>query len=451
MIVPGKSLIWAAAVSLLPATVLAAVWPALWPIAQLLAAGLACAAVVDAALSLRRLDGARSLGGETVRLTRDVAGEIPVRITPPTGLDKLTFALSLPEGLDETDQQLELFLAGDGEPIRLDWPCMPTRRGRYHIEAVYLQTPSRLGLWLIRRAVPVEIEVRVYPNLLAERKNVAALFLTHGGVGVHAVRQVGQGREFEKLREYVAGDSYENIHWKATAKRGEPVTKVHQVERTQEVYVLIDASRLSGRLVPSMTPEGEPDPDHPEPLLERYVTASLVLGRAAERQGDLMGLLTFTDRVESFLRAAAGREHFRRTRDALYTIHPQPVAPEFNEVCSFVRSHLRRRALLVFLTNLDDPVVAENFQRNVQLLGKHHLVLAGMVRRPDETPLFTGDRVDRVEDVYRRLGGHLRWGQLAELERSLKRRGVTLLTMDNEKLAPQLVSQYVNVKQRQLL
>jgi uncharacterized protein (DUF58 family) len=451
MIVPRNSLIWLVAVVLLPATVAGALMSSLWPVAQLLAAGVVCAAVIDAALSIRRLDRASAAPGDTVRLTRDVEGVIPVRVTPPPGLTKLTFALSLPEGLEEIDQQQEVLLAGDGQTVRLDWPCEPERRGRYRINAVYLQTPSRLGLWLIRRSLVVDIEVRVYPNLLSERKNVAALFLEHGGVGVRAVRQVGQGREFEKLREYVPGDSYENIHWKATAKRGEPVTKVHQVERTQEVYVVIDASRLSGRLVASMSPDGTPDPDHPEPLLERYVTTSLVLGRAAERQGDLLGLMTFTDRVESFLRAAGGREHFRRCRDALYTVHPQPVAPEFNEVCSFIRTRLRRRALLVFLTHLDDPVVAENFQRNVQLIGKQHLVLAGMVRRPDETQLFTGPDVERVDDVYRHLGGHMRWGQLAELERSLRRRGVTLLAMDNEKLAPQLVSHYVNVKQRQLL
>ena len=58
---------------------------------------------------------------------------------------------------------------------------------------------------------------------------------------------MGKGREFEKLREYVRGDSLNDIHWKATAKRGHPVTKEYQIERTQEVYIAIDASRMSGR------------------------------------------------------------------------------------------------------------------------------------------------------------------------------------------------------------
>ena len=100
------------------------------------------------------------------------------------------------------------------------------------------------------KPVPVGAEIRVYPNLVTERKNLAALFLNRGSFGLHAQRQLGKGREFEKLREYVPGDGYDELHWKATARRGRPITKVYQIERTQEVYVVIDASRLGGAASP---------------------------------------------------------------------------------------------------------------------------------------------------------------------------------------------------------
>jgi len=97
------------------------------------------------------------------------------------------------------------------------------------------------------QALPLPGEIRVYPNLHPERRNLAGLFLNRGAFGIHAQRQVGKGRDFEKLREYIPGDSYDEIHWKATAKRGHPVTKVFQVERTQEIVVVIDSSRLSAK------------------------------------------------------------------------------------------------------------------------------------------------------------------------------------------------------------
>src|SRR5262249_39840689 len=150
---------------------------------------------------------------------------------------------------------------------RFQWPCTPRRRGNYRLERTHLEGASPLGFWAVRAAVPVACELRVYPNLLTERRNLASLFLNRGAFGLHAQRQVGKGREFEKLREYIPGDSYDEVHWKATAKRGRPVTKIFQIERTQEVYVIVDASRLSARAVEGQESkvEGQKLPPGAEP------------------------------------------------------------------------------------------------------------------------------------------------------------------------------------------
>src|SRR5205814_1210550 len=130
----------------------------------------------------------------------------------------------------------------------------------------------------------------------------------------------------------------DDIHWKATARRGHPITKVFQLERTQEIYVIIDASRLSAKEQPA--PGGEPESSGAQPLLERFITSGLVLGLAAEQQGDLFGLLTFTDKVETFVRARNGKAHFSACRDALYTLQPQTVTPDYDEVATFLRLRL---------------------------------------------------------------------------------------------------------------
>ena len=186
-------------------------------------------------------------------------------------------------------------------------------------------------------------------------------------------------------------------------------------------------------------------------VLERFLTAALILGQAAEQQGDLFGLLTFSDRVESFLRAKNGKAHYAACRDAIYTLEPRPITPDFDEISSFIRTRLRRRALLVFLTSLDDPVLAESFIRNMALLSGQHLVLVNMIKPPDADPLFSRSDVNELDDIYRHLGGHLQWHSLRELEKVLQRRGVRFSLLQNERLASDLVSQYIGVKQRQLL
>lgn len=466
MIVPrSRLLFWFAAVAL-PVALLGAVYADALAVSVSAIAALAVLAAVDAVLGQGRLDGIHVKLPEVVRFSKDREGAIEIRIhNEGQRRRSLRLGLELPRDIASASEDQSVLLPAASEWSRLEWRCMPLKRGCYQLTRAHLETASPLGFWAMRATVPVQSEVRVYPNLLNERKNLAALFLNRGGFGIHAQRQVGKGREFEKLREYIPGDSFDDIHWKATAKRGHPVTKVFQIERTQEIYVVIDASRLSARepVQSSKFKVQSPQPAtdaiqlgalNVEPgtsVLERYVTAALVLGLAAEQQGDLFGLVTFSDKVENFVRAKNGKAHYSACRDAIYTLQPRIVTPDFDEMASFIRLRLRRRALLVFLTALDDPVLAEGFVRNMDLLCRQHLVLVNMMKPPGADPLFSRANVDSVDDLYQRLGGHLQWHNLRELEKTLQRRGVRFSLLENEKLAVQLVSQYLGVKQRQLL
>jgi uncharacterized protein (DUF58 family) len=161
--------------------------------------------------------------------------------------------------------------------------------------------------------------------------------------------------------------------------------------------------------------------------------------------------LTFGDRVQNFVRAKNGKAHYSACRDALYTLHPQPVTPDFDNLCTFIRLRLRRRALLLVLTNLDDPILAEGFVKHIDLISRQHLVLVNILRPAGANPLFTDPKVEAVDELYQQLGGHLRWHALRELERVLQRRGVGFSQLDDERLTTQLVAQYLNVKRRQLL
>jgi uncharacterized protein (DUF58 family) len=447
MIVPrSRLLFWVAAV-VLPFALLGAVVPSAVTVALACIGALFVAAVADAV-------GARNILAEigvelpaVTRMSKDREAKVELKIRNGTQLAKnLRLGLAWPRELEPAGEEMETRLPAQAEWSRLSWSCTPRKRGNFKITSVHVEGASPLGFWAVRRALTVAAEIRVYPNLLNERKSLAALFLNRGGLGVHARRQVGKGRDFEKLREYVPGDGYDEIHWKATARRGKPVTKVFQIEHTQEIYVIVDASRLSARL-----PDPETAGGPAVSTLERFVTAALVLGLAAEKQGDLFGLITFSDKVEKFVRAKNGSAHYHTCRDALYTLQPKIVTPDFDELGSFIRLHLRRRALLVFLTALDDPTVAENFVRQADLIRRQHLVLVNMIQPPGVQPLFTNARVANLDELYQELGGHLRWQNLRGLQKNLQRRGVRFSLNQNERLSAEIVTQYLAVKQRQLL
>jgi uncharacterized protein (DUF58 family) len=456
MIVPRNRLLLWFGVVVLPFALLAAVEPGAAVVAPGLIGVFIVAVLVDAIGARTCLAGLNVTLPAVVRFSKDREAKLELQVRNERQQGRtVRVALDLPREIRSPQEDIEVRLPEASEWSRLAWTCLPLQRGSYRMERVYLEAASPFGFWSVRQAVPVQSELRVYPNLLTERKKLASLFLHRGAFGLHAQRQLGKGREFEKLREYVPGDGYDEIHWKATAKRGRPITKVFQIERTQEVYVVIDASRLSAR---SPEPRREPgvqpptlDPRLPATALERFVTAALVLGLAAEQQGDLFGLLTFTNKVEKFIRARNGKAHYSACRDALYTLQPQTVSPDFDELCTFIRLQLRRRALLVFLTSLDDPMLAESFVKNLDLICRRHLVLVNMLQPPDVAEVFSNPNLATEDELYQHLGGHLRWHKLRELEKVLQRRGVRFSLLQDERLSVEMVSQYLGVKRRQLL
>jgi len=453
MIVPRNRLLLWTGMALIPFSVLAALLPETLWLALLSTAILLTFVLLDAAFSSRGLEGLTLEFSEVYRLSRGRAGKISfIAGNRSASKRELKTGLALPPELPADNDELSFSLK-PGSRVMFEWTLSPLKRGSYAFDNYYVEGVSPLGFWAVRRSVPCNFRINVYPDILTERKQLAALFLSRGNYGIHARRQVGQGREFEKLREYVHGDSYDHIHWKATAKRGLPVTKVFQIEKTQEVYIIIDASRLSARNPGGLVSAAKKKNDngYPVTIMERFVTGALVLASAAQRQGDLFGLLTFNSGIRSFLRPKNGISHYNNCRDALFTVHPDIVNPDFGELFSFIGTRIRKRALLIFLTSLDDPALAESFVKGIEMISGKHLIMVNMLRPAGVAQLFSDNDISTIDDIYRALGGHLMWHDLAETGKKLERRGARFSLLDNEKMCAQMVSQYMEAKQRQLL
>jgi len=103
------------------------------------------------------------------------------------------------------------------------------------------------------------------------------------------------------------------------------------------------------------------------------------------------------------------------------------------------------------LTNLDDPVLAESFTANIDVISRRHLVLVNMLKPAGVQPLFSDTSANTVDDIYRNLGHHLQWRRLRETEKYLRRCGVGFYLLENENLCTDIVSQYLTVKRRQIL
>jgi uncharacterized protein (DUF58 family) len=454
MIAPTLRLVVCYAIILPPLAILPALGQGTGFLALAIGSGLIIAALIDGACAGLGSRGIEVRLPSLVRMVKGRVGALEIGVeNGRTATAAIRVGLPMPAEIASSLEFLIASVPAGVSGARLLWPCTPLSRGRFQIDACYLETRSFLGLWAFRKRHEGGCEIRVYPSLENERKGLAALFLNRGSLGIHARRQQGKGKDFERLREYVAGDGYEDIHWKATAKRRHPITKVFQIERTQEVYVAIDSSRLGARR-PAIQREDGPDgadPNDDRTHLERFIAAALVLGLAARRQGDLFGVAAFSDRVDAFLRAGGGKLHYNACREQIFNLQPRMVNPDFEGLFTFIRDKVRRRALIVILTGLDDPMLADTFSDAVELICRQHLVVVASLRPLGARPVFSNPEIASTEEIYEALTGHALWHDLERLKKGLKGRGVEFALADSGSLCIDLVSRYMNVKQRQIL
>ena len=436
-VVPRNRLLFGATL-LLPFALLVPVTSAV--IAWIAIAVFGFVAAFDAWRGARKRAALHLFVQDPVRLSKDKGSVLQLRIqNSDLSARRIRVGLPFPPEIESQNDHQVIDLPAGVEYSAFEWPCKGIKRGAFVLDRCYIEESSPLGMWNIRGSHPIRCELRVYPNLLEERKKLASKFMRRNEYGAHARKMVGQGREFEKLREYVPGDGYDQIHWKATAKRGRPITKIFQIERTQEVYVVIDFSRRSAKTFQNET------------ALEFFLRSALLLGIVAQQNGDLFGAITLSNRVHGFLRAGNGKAHYHACRDMLYTLQPQIVTPDFEDLFSFVRLRLRRRALLVILTDLNDPMLAESFVHSASLVARHHLLLVNMIRPEKALPIFNEPNVGSVDSIYERLSGHLVWENLKDLKNVLHRYGIPLSQLHLPNMSIELVNQYFAVKERQLL
>lgn len=481
--VPKTRLLFWMAVVYFPFTLLMTAIPSASMISIIVIALFVVLAGLDIFLSFSAFKGLEVIVPDIVRSTKGRKAAITVEIRNQTSkIGKLRVGIAFPEHIDTLKNDKITELSASEESLNLEWICMGKKLGRYILDACFLEVSSPFGFWHVRSFRKIHTEIRVYPNLFSYENNLAAI-LANMMIGIHSRRQIGKGRDFEQLREYLPGDGYEDIEWKATARRGYPISKIYQVERTQTVYLIVDASRLSTRIVPRVIHNASPKTTGfdkkgldkkegksvqpgsniretlekrtqntlDETILERFITASLVTGMAAEKQGDLFGLITFSDKVNGFIKAKNGKAHYSACRDLLYTLTPQSVSPDFSELFTFIGTNIRKRGLLIFLTSLDDPALFESLKDYVDLVAKQHVVMINMIKPNMANPLFSSDQVSTIDDIYDHLSGHLIWESLWETQKILHRLGIGFSMVDNEKICSQLVSQYLTIKQRQLL
>ncbi len=370
-----------------------------------------------------------------------LGAENPVRVTvrnPHTWPWRLTLHDEPPEHVPNDFGDI-VFDAKPGHRQTISYRITPRARGDIYFGDLWIRVTGKLGLLARQHRFPAAQLVKVYPNLQEAAK--FTLMARRGRLqqaGIRAARLVGAGREFESLRDYQRDDEYRRIDWKATARRGKLISRNYEVERSQNVILVLDVGRTMMAEIDGIA------------KLDYAVNAALLLAYVATLTDDKVGLLVFADTVQTWIAPAKGRGQVYRILDALYNAEARRAEPDYRGAFAYLAGRWRRRSLVVCFTDLWDPDSSRQTMLELASLQPRHLVacvtlMDTKVLRVAEAPIKAPQNVYEQGVALQVLEDR----SCATTE--LQRRGVLVVDSPADKLSAALVNRYLEVKERMML
>jgi uncharacterized protein (DUF58 family) len=381
----------------------------------------------------RRLADNLSLGTHNrVGVTASLLGE-------RTRAIKRTFVVrdEVPESftLDGERQQVLTFNGIDRDAT-MEYTVTPHRQGDYTFGDIYVMVTGPLRLIDRMERFDRTTTVKVYPNLQeTEKYDLLARKGLLMQVGIRSLRIRGTGSEFESLRDYVVGDEYRKIDWPATARRNKLITRQYNVEKAQNIVLVLDCGRNMLQPVQKMT------------KLDFIINTALMLGYVAASQEDKVGLVIFDAEVRTFIPPAKGKAQVFRLLSSLYNVTARMVESDYRTGFLELAARWRRRSLVVFFTDLVDPQSSSEILSAIAMVEKRHRVLCVTVSDPTILAAASSDPQTEAE-AYRKAVAL----QVLQERRSaislLKRRNVWTIDSPPESLSADLINHYLELKAR---
>jgi uncharacterized protein (DUF58 family) len=318
-------------------------------------------------------------------------------------------------------------------------PVTPVARGSADLGVMYCWYENGVGLLRRRVRVTHTQALRVYPDLSAvERYGKLHVRNRLIEAGLRRMKLRGMGTEPESVREWAPGDPFRAINWKATARRARVMVAQYEVERTQNVMIVIDAGRLMTARVDEQR------------KLDYAVTAALSVAAVAALANDKVGVVAFAGEI---LRAYAPRPSGRsssRVAHMLHDLEPRFEESDYDRAFAYLRTHVHKRSLVVFFTDMVDPVAQSAVLAQIGTLAKRHLVVCAFMNdaaidRRLATP------AQETADVYATAVALELQDERRTAAAVLSRLGVQVIDVPARELTTALIDRYLQIKSRGLL
>lgn len=349
----------------------------------------------------------------------------------------ITVRDELPDVFELKDELPPGQLPANGE-AQFTYSVLPLKRGAFAFGDVVVRVSGAAGLVQKQISLPVADSVKVYPNFKGVERYELLAKIDERAELVRRPRYLrAPGTDFESLRPYIAGEDPRAIDWKATARRGATIAKNKQVEKGQQLAILLDAGRLMAGMVGKYA------------KLEHAMNATVMLSYVAQKRGDALAVASFSNKIESFLPMARGPALVPRVLESLYPVQVKAVESDYWQVIAEAMNMLKRRSLVILLTDVLDASASAGLINNLARAADRHLVLCVVLTEPKIRQLAEQIPATVAETYQKAAAADLRRRRRLALEQ-MRARGIFVLETDPEHLSVQLVKRYLAIRQADL-
>ncbi|MES1214840.1 MAG: DUF58 domain-containing protein [Bacteroidota bacterium] len=341
----------------------------------------------------------------------------------------------LPVQFQERKWIRKVLVSGDTKQ-QLEYSLRPETRGEYVFENINIYVHAPLQLVIRRYTVPAKQVVKVYPSYIQMRRyQLLAVSNKLQEAGVKRIRKIGHSMEFEQIKEYVPGDDYRTINWKATARKSGLMVNNYTDERSQQIYCLINKGRVMKMPFDGLT------------LLDHAINASLVLCNVALVKQDKAGLITFERNLDAFLPADKKPTQMNQILETLYKQKTEFLESDFEKLFSAIRNRITNRSLLVLFTNFES---LESLQREMPALRKmaHYHLLLVVFFENTELKSLSEKKALTVEDIYIKTIAEKFAYEKRLMVKELHKNGIPSILTIPENLTVNTVNKYLELKTR---
>jgi len=325
--------------------------------------------------------------------------------------------------------------------VTITYHLRPTERGVYGFGHVRVFVNTVLGLVQRRFTCCAPQDVKVYPSYMMLRQyELLAMSNNLTEMGIKRIRRIGHNTDFEQIKDYVVGDDYRTINWRATARRHQLMVNVYQEERAQQVYQVVDKGRMMQQTFNGMT------------LLDYAINASLVLSYVAINKQDKAGLITFSDKFETFIHASRQSGHMQTLQEALYAEHTEFAETDYSALLTGLSRHVSHRSLLVLYTSFTSMAALRRQLSYLRQLAMRHRLLVVFFEDEELKQFFNPNfskksrKAVTTEETYQRVIAEKFAYEQRLIVQTLRQYGIQALLTTPNNLSVDVINKYLEMK-----